>query len=75
MKPMMILGIVLIILGAAGLVFQGVTYTYTTTEKVADIGGLHVTAEKEKTVPIPAIAGGVALVAGIAVVVVASRKP
>ena len=72
MKPMMILGIVLIILGAAGLVVQGITYT--TREKVVDIGGLQVTAEKEKTIPIPLIAGGVVLAGGIAVVVVASRK-
>jgi len=73
MKPIMILGIVLIILGAIGLGIQGITYT--TREEVAHIGDLQITAEKEKTIPIPAIAGGVALVAGIAVVVVASRKP
>jgi uncharacterized membrane protein len=72
MKPLMILGIVLILLGAAGLVVQGITYT--TREKVVDIGGLQVTAEKEKTIPIPLIAGGVVLAGGIAVVVVASRK-
>jgi hypothetical protein len=72
MKPLMILGIVLILLGAAGLAFQGVTYT--TREKVVDLGVLQVTAEKEKTLPIPLIGGGVALVAGIALVVVASRK-
>jgi hypothetical protein len=73
MKPAMIIGIVLIILGVVGLIVQGVSYT--TREKVVDIGGLHVTAEKEKTIPIPAIAGGVALVSGITLVVVASRKP
>jgi hypothetical protein len=72
MKPIMILGIVLIILGAIGLGIQGITYT--TREEVAHIGDLQITAEKEKTIPIPAIAGGVALVAGIAVVVLASRK-
>lgn len=72
MKPLMIAGILLILLGVAGLVFQGVTYT--TREKVVDIGGVHVTAEKEKTIPIPLIAGGLALVGGIAVVVVAQRK-
>lgn len=72
MKPTMIIGIVLIVLGVAGMVFQGVTYT--TREKVVDIGGLHVTAEKEKTIPIPLIAGGLALAGGIAVVVVASKK-
>ena len=73
MKPMMILGIVLIILGAIGLAVQGVTYT--TQEKILDIGSVHVTAPTQKTLPIPAILGGVALAAGIAVVVVASRKP
>jgi hypothetical protein len=72
MKPLMILGIVLIVLGAVGLVVQGVTYT--TREKVLDLGSLQVTEEKEKTVPVPLVAGGLALVAGIAVVVVASRK-
>jgi uncharacterized membrane protein len=72
MKSSMILGIVLIVLGLAGLVFQ--TVTYTTQEKVADIGSLHVTAAKEKTVPIPAIAGGLALAAGVVLVVTGSRK-
>ena len=73
MKPTMMLGIALIVLGAAGLIFQGVTYT--TREKVVDLGGLHVTAETEKTIPIPLIAGGLALAGGIALVAVASRKP
>jgi len=73
MKPLMILGIVLIVLGAVGLVVQGITYT--TREKVVDVAGIQITAETQKTIPIPLIAGGVALVAGIAVVVVASRKP
>jgi hypothetical protein len=73
MKPLMILGIVLIILGAIGLVIQGITYT--TREKVVDVAGIQISAETQKTVPVPLIAGGVALVAGIAVVVVASRKP
>jgi len=72
MKPTMIIGIVLIVLGVAGLVFQGITYT--TREKVVDIGVLQVTAEKEKTIPIPAIVGGLALAGGVAIVVVAARK-
>jgi hypothetical protein len=72
MKPIMIVGIVLVVLGVAGLVFQGVSYT--AREKVVDLGDLHVTAEKQKTIPIPAIVGGLVLAVGIAVVVVASRK-
>jgi uncharacterized membrane protein len=72
MKQTMIIGIVLIVLGLAGLIFQGITYT--TREKVVDIGDVHVTAEKQNTIPIPAIVGGLAFVGGIAVVVVASKK-
>jgi len=73
MKPKMIIGIVLIVLGTIGLVVQGITYT--TREKVVDVAGIQISAETQKTVPVPLIAGGVALAAGIAVVVVASRKP
>jgi len=72
MKPMVIVGIVLIVLGVVGLIFGGISYT--TREKVVDIGGLHVTAETRKTVPIPLVVGGLVLAGGVAVVVVASRK-
>ena len=72
MKPTMVIGIILIVLGVAGLVFQGVSYT--TREKVVDLPGLQVTAEKRKTIPIPLIAGGLALAGGIVAVVVASKK-
>ena len=76
MKPLLLLGIVLIVLGVIGLGYQGISYTYTTREEVAHIGGLQVTAEKEKTqnIPIPLIVGGLALVAGIVVVVTASKR-
>jgi len=72
MKPAMIIGIVLIVLGIAGVAFQGITYT--TREKVVDFGGLEVTAETRKEVPIPLIAGGAALVGGIVVVIIASKQ-
>ncbi len=69
---MKMLGIVLIVLGLAGLIFQGVTYT--TRETKLQIGDLKVTQPVEKTLPIPAIAGGLALAAGVALVVADSRK-
>ena len=72
MKSTTLVGIVLIAFGVAGLAFQGISYT--TREKVIDIGGLGITAETRKTIPVPLIAGGLALVAGIGTVVVASRK-
>ena len=71
MKPSMMLGIVLIVLGAAGLIFPVITYT---SHEPVNFLGLQFTAEKQKTVLIPGIVGGLALVGGIAVVVVASRK-
>jgi hypothetical protein len=72
MKPMMMVGIALIVLGAAGLVVQ--TVSYTTREKVVDVAGIQISADTRKTVPVPLIVGGVALAAGVAVVVVGSKR-
>ena len=46
--PSMLIGIVLIALGMIALVYQGITYT--TREKVVDLGPLKITAQKEKTI-------------------------
>jgi hypothetical protein len=73
MKPTIIVGIVLIVLGAAGLVVQ--TISYTSREKVVDVAGIQISADTRKTIPVPLIVGGLALAAGIAVVIVASKKP
>lgn len=66
-----IVGIILIVLGIVALVFQGISYTKR--EKVIDIGPIHATAEEKKTIPLPPVLGGIALVGGI-VLLVASRK-
>jgi len=70
--PVMLIGIALIALGLIALAYQGITYT--TSEKVVDLGPLKITAQKEKTIPLPPILGGLALAGGIVLVVVASRK-
>ena len=70
--PAMLIGIALIALGLIALVYQGITYT--TSEKVVDLGPVKITAQKEKTIPLPPILGGLALAGGIVLVVVASRK-
>lgn len=72
-KRMMIVGIILIVLGAAGLASQGISYT--TREKVVDVAGIQVSAETRKTIPVPPVVSGLVLAAGIAVVVVASKRP
>jgi hypothetical protein len=69
---LMLIGIALIELGLIALVYQGITYT--TREKVVDLGPLKITAEKERTIPLPPILGGLALAGGIVLVVVAARK-
>jgi drug/metabolite transporter (DMT)-like permease len=65
-------GIILIVLGLFGLAWGG--FTYTTTEKLVDIGPFHATREKTHDVPLPPIAGAVALIGGV-VLLVAGRKP
>jgi hypothetical protein len=70
--PAMLIGIALIALGLIALVYEGITYT--TREKVVDLGPLKITAQKEKTIPLPPILGGLALAGGIVLVVVAARK-
>ena len=72
MKSTVMLGIALIVLGVIGLIVQGVSYT--SREKVVDLGGLTVTADRQKTIPIPAILGGVALAGGVALIVMGARK-
>jgi hypothetical protein len=71
MRPLAIVGIVLIVLGAVALAYQGITYT--TSEKVVDLGPLKVEAKKEKTIPLPPILGGVALVVGVVLLIASSR--
>jgi hypothetical protein len=59
-------GIILIVLGLVGLAWGG--FSYTTRQRVVDVGPIHATRDKTNTVPIPPIAGALALVGGIALV-------
>ena len=72
MKPATILGAVLIVLGLAALAYQGITYT--SREKVIDLGPIQATAERQRTIPLPPIMGIVAVAAGVALVAVGVRK-
>ncbi len=72
MSILKIVGIILIVIGIVALIFQGITYT--TREKVIDLGPIHATAEKEKTIPLPPVLGGIALVGGIVLLVVGGKK-
>ena len=68
MKPIMLVGIVLIVLGVVALAYQGITYT--SREKIIDFGPIHATADTKKTIPLSPILGGVALAGGIVLVII-----
>jgi uncharacterized membrane protein len=71
-KILTIVAIILIALGIVVFAYQGITYK--TQEEVVNIGPLHMTAEKTNTIPLPPILGGIALVGGIVLLVVAMKK-
>lgn len=72
MKPNAVLALVLIVAGVAALAYQG--FTYTTQEKVVDIGSVHVMADKTRTVPLPPILGAIAIVGGVLLLAMSYRK-
>ena len=72
MKPISIVGILLIIFGVFALISEGITYTKT--EKVLDIGPIDATAKHHKTIAIPPLVGGAALAAGVVLVVTGSKR-
>ncbi|HVC18666.1 MAG TPA: hypothetical protein VNE16_01210 [Vicinamibacterales bacterium] len=62
----------LIVAGLMALAYQGITYTSRQT--VVDVGPLHATADRQKTLPLPPVVGGVAVVGGVVLLIVGLRK-
>ena len=72
MKPMSLMGIVLIVLGALALAYQGINYTRE--KNVVDMGSMHVTTETHERIPLPPILGGLAVVGGVVLLVMGARN-
>jgi uncharacterized membrane protein len=72
MRAITMVGIVLIVIGVVMLAYQG--FTYTTREKVLEVGPVEVQKETRKTIPLPPLVGGVALAGGIVLVLVGARR-
>jgi uncharacterized membrane protein YidH (DUF202 family) len=72
MKPMSVAGVVLIVLGLLALAYQGINYTRR--ETVIDIGPVHATADRTRTLPLPPVVGIAAVAGGVALLVVGIRK-
>ena len=72
MKPIGIIGVVLVVLGVIALAYQGVTYT--SRETVLDIGPIHAMADRQRTLPLSPVLGFAAVATGLVLLVTGSRK-
>jgi len=72
MRNLMSVGVVLVVLGIAGLIVQNVSFSET--KNVVDIGPLQVRSTEQHNVPIPTIAGIAAIVAGLGLVIASRRQ-
>jgi hypothetical protein len=72
MKPISWVGILLIVVGALALAYQGINYTRQ--KNVLDVGSLHVTTETDERIPLPPILGGLAMAGGVVLLVVGARS-
>jgi uncharacterized membrane protein len=72
MKGLSAVGIVLIALAVISFAYQGITYT--THKKVIDLGPIQATTEQHKTIPLPPLFGGLALIGGIVLLVAGNKS-
>lgn len=72
MKTNTMLGIALIMLGVVAFAYQGITYT--TREKVIDLGPLQATVDTKQTIPLTPLVGGLALAGGLVLLISGARK-
>jgi hypothetical protein len=69
---MRIVGVILIVIGVISLAIGGISYTKR--EKVLDVGPIEATAERQKTIPLPPLLGGLALAGGIVLMIAGAKK-
>ena len=72
MKIKILFAAILIVIGIVAFGYQGITYT--SREKIINIGPVEITAEKTNTLPLPPVVGGISLVGGIALLLMESRR-
>ena len=72
MRNMLFVGVLVVVLGIAGLIVQNVTFTES--KEVLDIGPLELRSEEQHNVPIPTIAGVIAVLAGLGIIFASRRS-
>jgi hypothetical protein len=73
MSELRTIGLVLIVLGMLSFSYEGFI-TYRTREKVIDAGPVQVTADKTHKIRVPEVAGAIALIGGVSVLVASAKK-
>ena len=73
MRPLTIAGIVLILLGVFALAYPAISFT--SEEKILDIGPIEATKEETKTIPLPPLLGGAAIAGGIIMLAAGAKRP
>ena len=71
-NPITLVGIALIVLGIVAFAYKGISYT--SREKIIDIGPIQATADTQKTIPLSPLLGGLVFAGGIVLVVVGAKK-
>ena len=72
MKPLALVGVLLIVLGVIGLVVENVSFTERKT--VLDVGPIKVQADEQRIVPIPTVAGIVAVAVGLGLLFMSRKR-
>ncbi len=72
MKPIILLGIALVVFGIIAIAYHRITYT--TEEKILQIGPIEATKKTEKTIPLPPVVGGAALAGGIVLIIIGAKR-
>jgi hypothetical protein len=72
MNTVTIIGVILLALGAIGLIYGGITYV--SSSDVVDLGVVQVQVDQKKHIPLSPIFGGVAAALGVVLVVVGRRR-
>jgi uncharacterized membrane protein HdeD (DUF308 family) len=72
MRSTAIVGVLLIVLGLAALAYQRINYT--TRETVIDVGPVHATAERHRTLPLSPVVGALAVVGGVVLLIAGKRR-
>jgi hypothetical protein len=72
MKTSPVIEILVIVFGLIALAYQGITYT--TQKKILDIGPIQATKQEHKTIPLPPVLGGIAMIGGVVLLLAGSKN-